>query len=113
MVLQPGSFFESDTTGATETISLKPLPPATSTNVSIASAVYGAPPQVVPVAADRKSVSIKVLDGINALVITLVSPSPNDETVQLVQGSTQLALVTVRQHSGVSAILIKGTPGGQ
>ena len=113
MTLQPGSFFESDTTGSTETIRLQPASPATSTNVLIASAFYGndqnGHPQPAGVAGDRKSVTITVLSGINSLVITLVSPNPTDETVELRQGSTLLAAPTVRNHSAVSAIFIKGT----
>jgi hypothetical protein len=105
MALQPGSFFESDTTGANETITLEPA----SSEAGIASAVYGNPPQVLQVAPDRKSVSFTVQTGVNALVITLASPNPEDETVQLMQGTTQIAMLTVRQHSGVSAIFIKGT----
>jgi len=113
MALQPGAFFESDATGSTETVTLQPLSPATSTGASIASAFYGndasGHPKLAAVADDRKSVTITVASGINSLVITLVSPNPNDETVQLCQGSTVLATPTVRNHSGVSAILIKGT----
>jgi hypothetical protein len=113
MALQPGSFFESDSTGSSETITLQPVSPAPSTNAAIASAFYGndasGHPKPADVAPDRKSVTITVVSGINSLVITLVSPNPNDETVQLCQGSTQLANPTVRNHSGVSAIFIKGT----
>ena len=113
MALQPGSFFESDNTGSSETITLEPVSPATSTNATIASVFYGTDgqgsPQPVPIAADRKSLSITVLQGVNPLVITLVSPNPNDESVLLTQGSTKLANPTVRQHSAVSTIFIKGT----
>ena len=69
MALTPGSIFESDTTGATETITLSPAPPNTSTLARIASAFYGTDATSTPipatVAADGKSVSIKVLLGIN------------------------------------------------
>jgi hypothetical protein len=113
MTLQPGSFFESDSTGSTETITLQPVSPATSTVVLIASAFYGKDesghPKPASIAQDRMSVTITVLSGINSLVMTLVSPNPADETVQLCQGSTALATPTVRNHSGVSTILIKGT----
>ena|SRR5260370_26987091 len=113
MALQPGSFFESDNTGSSETISLQPASPASSTSALIASAFYGndlgGHPNPALVAEDRKSVTITVAPGINSLVITLVSPNPNDETVELCQGSTQLADPTVRNHSAVSTILIKGT----
>lgn len=109
MAFTPGSLFDSDARGATETIDLKPVPPATSTNAIIASAFYGTPPQPVPIASNRKSLTISVLPGLNQLVVTLVSPSPNDESVILVGGTTILANPTVRQHSAVSVIFIKGT----
>jgi hypothetical protein len=113
MALQPGSFFESDSTGSGETIALQPASPATSTTAAIASAFYGndesGHPKPALVAEDRKSVTITVVSGINSLVITLVSPNPNDETVQLCQGLTLLTDPTVRNHSAVSTIFIKGT----
>jgi hypothetical protein len=96
------------TTDTTKTIKLEPISPANSTNVSIGSANYGAPPAPV-VAPNRMSVSFKVKDGLNALVITLDSPSENDETVQLTLDGAQVAMVTVRQHAGASAIDINGT----
>ena len=109
MALQPVSIFESDATGSKETITLHPVPPAASTNVTIASAVYGNPSELVPIAPDRKSLSITVQQGTHPLVVTLVSPDPKDEIVQLSQGSTKLANPVVRQHSGVSTIFIQGT----
>jgi hypothetical protein len=113
MTLQPGSFFDSDATGSSETITVQPVSPATSTNATIASAFYGTShngaPQPAAIAADRKSLTITVSAGMNPLVITLVSPNSNDETVQLCQGSTMLADPTVRNHSAVSTIVINGT----
>lgn len=47
------------TTDTDQTIKLEPILPPDSTNVSIASADYGAPPRP-QVAADRKSVSFTV-----------------------------------------------------
>lgn len=109
MTLTPTSFFESDTTGATETVVLRPFPPATSTLATIASAFYGTPPQAVTIATDRKSLTFTVLSGVNQLVVTIVSPNPNDESVILASGGTILANPTVRQHSAVSVMFIKGT----
>jgi hypothetical protein len=112
MALQPGSFFESDTTGSNETISLQPVSPATSTNAGFASAFYGTDssgtPQPVTIAPGGQSLSFTVLNGINPLVITLVSPNPS-ETVQLTQGSTLLEHVVLSQHSAVTTLFIKGT----
>ena len=113
MALQPGSFFDSDATGSSETITLKPVSPATSTGATIASAFYGnAPngaPQPATIATDGKSLTITVIAGMNPLVVTLVTPNPNDEIVQLCQGSTMLADPTLRNHSAVSTIVINGT----
>jgi len=103
---------EQLTTDDTKTIKLEPIFPATSTNVSIGSADYGAPPKP-QVAADRMSVSFKVKDGLNVLAIGLVSPSPADETVQLTLDGNQIAMVTVRQHSGPSTININGTKASE
>jgi hypothetical protein len=112
MALQPSSFFSSDAIGSSEIISLIPVSPATSTNATIASAFYGTDEQGSPKSAaitvDRKSLSITVLKGINPLVITLVSPNPSDEIVQLSQDSTKLADPVISQHSAVSTIFIKG-----
>jgi hypothetical protein len=112
MALTPGSIFESDTTGALETITLSPAPPNTSTQARIASAFYGADatstPISAPVAADGKSVSIKVLLGIHSLLITITSPSPTTETVLLGQGGNTFATPTIVSHSAVSTLFIKG-----
>jgi len=59
------------------------------------------------------SVSFKVKDGLNVLAIGLVSPSPADETVQLTLDGNQIAMVTVRQHSGPSTININGTKASE
>ena len=113
MSLQPGSFFESDASGAVETVTLQPSAPNLATNAMIASAFYGkdasGAPKPVTKATDGKSIQFAVLTGINSLVITLVSPNPVDETVELCQGATVLADPTVRNHSAVSTILIQGT----
>ena len=113
MTLQSGSFVKSDTTGTQETISLQPVSPATSTNATFASASYGTDgsgtPQPVVITPDGKSLSITVLNGVNPLVITLISPNPDNETVQLVQGSTLLEHVVLSRHSAVTTLFIKGT----
>lgn len=113
MSLQAVTFFKSDTTGAVETVTLKPVAPKPSTNAMIASAFYGTDASGTPKAATRapdgKSVSFTVLSGINSLVVTIVSPDPADETVNLSQGAVVLADPTVRNHSAVSTMLIQGT----
>jgi hypothetical protein len=103
VALKPVSIFKSDATGSNETITLGPA----SSAATIASAVYSG--QLVTVAGDGKSLSFTVLQGVHPLVITLLSPSPNDEIVQLSQGGTDLASPVISQHSGVSTILIQGT----
>ncbi len=112
MALTPGSFFESDLTGASEVITVAPASPATSTLATVASAFYGidasGAPKPATVAVDGKSISLTVLNGFNSLVVTLVSPNPNDELVQLRQASTVLAAPTVSGHSAVSTVIIQG-----
>ena len=113
MALQPGSFFDSDATGTNETITLGPASPATDTKATIASAFYGADsqgtPQAASVAANGKSVSFTVLQGIKSLVMTLVSPNPKDETVRLSQGKTDISFPVISRHSAVITIFINGT----
>jgi hypothetical protein len=113
MALQPGSFFESDASGTPETLTLKPVAPATSTNAMIANAFYGvdasSAPKPVVIAADGMSFDITVLSGINSLVVNFVSPNPRDELISLCQGLTVIARPTVRNHSAVSTLFIRGT----
>jgi hypothetical protein len=113
MALEPGSFFDSDATGANETITLGPANSANSTNATIGSAFYGTDAQGIPQAAkvseDRKSISFTVLKGINPLLITLVSPNPKDEMVRLSQGGTDLSFPVISRHSAVITIFINGT----
>ncbi len=113
MSLQPGSFFESDVTGAVETITLQPVAPKTSTNATIASAFYGTDPNGAPKAVtkapDGKSFSFTIVSGIKSLIVTIVSPDPADETVNLCQGPLVLADPTIRNHYAVSTMLIQGT----
>jgi len=98
---------EQLTTDDTKTIKLEPVIPPDSTNVSIASAAYGDPAPTV--AADRMSVSFKVMDGLHTLVITLASRSQAEETWQLMLDGGQVAKVTVREHAGTGLININGT----
>lgn len=99
---------EQQTTGDTKTIKLEPVLPPNSTNVSIASADYGAPPDPV-VAADRMSVTFTVRDGLHTLAITLASRSEDEETWQLMLDGAQAAMVTVTEHAGTGLININGT----
>jgi hypothetical protein len=112
MALTPSSFFESDNIGNVEQITLAPLPPATSTDALIASAFYGLNsgnvPATIPIDADRKSFSFSILPGVFALTVTVVSPDPARQDVQLCQGTTQIDLITIQNHSGSGAVLIRG-----
>ncbi len=112
MSLTPGSICQSDTAGSAETITLTPATPETPTIATIAAAFYGADasstPIAAPVSADRKSVTISVLPGINSLVITLVSPNVDDETVCLGQGANIFATPTIHDHTATSTIYVKG-----
>lgn len=112
MSLTVGSFFEADKIGTQETITLQPTGGATATQARIANAFYGQDslnaPKQVSVAADKLSLTFTVELGFVPLVINVVSPNPNDETISFFQGTTELAEVTVRQHSATCSLFIKG-----
>lgn len=111
MALTRGSLFDSDATGATETITLEPEDPNTPTNATFGPCFYGKDSQGNPVQipADDKSLTFKVLAGINPLTMTLLSPDKNEEMVLLKEGDTELLDPTIRNHSTVCSIVIKGT----
>ena len=101
------------TTGTTNTIILEPLAPMPSTLATIDSAFYGTDDQGNPkpadVAQDGKSVSFKVLPGVNPLDINLVSPNPNDEMVQLRQGGKVVGNPVVNGLKAVFNVFVNGT----
>jgi hypothetical protein len=92
---------------------LGPASPATFTNAKIASAFYGTDsqgtPQPVSVADDGKSLSFTVQQGVKPLVMTLVSPNPNDEMVRLFQDGTDISFPVISKHSAVITLFINGT----
>lgn len=101
---------EADTIGATETISLF------SSAALIASATYGcdASGNALPatIAADKRSLTIKVLANQNLLTVEVVSPASKSETVVLYQGDpvdNPLATFDVDDGTGVATIQILGT----
>ena len=101
--------FIADVVGGQETISVQ------SRNAVIASAFYGADEQQHPVkatiAADRRSLNITVVSGLNALVVTLASPVDELEIVTLFQGDPDdnpLDFITVSAKVGAGSILIQG-----
>jgi hypothetical protein len=112
MALTSSSFFDSDAVGSIETITLEPVAPATTTDALIATAFYGVTsagaPVPVPIDTGGKSFSFSVQAGIFALTVTVVSPSPGTQDVQLCQGTTQIDLLTIQSHSGSGAVLIRG-----
>jgi hypothetical protein len=111
MTLQLGSLFNSDATGSQETITLEPSDPKTTTQATFGPVFYGTDSQGSPqqIPTNDTSLTITVLKGINPLAITLVSPEKEDETVLLKQGNTLLLDPTIRNHSTVCTIVIKGT----
>jgi hypothetical protein len=110
MALTPGSLFDSDATGAKETITLEPSDPSSPTNATFGPCFYGKDAQGNPVQipTEDASLTFTVLTGINPLTMTLLSPD-KDETVLLKQGDTLLLDPTIRNHSTVCMIVIKGT----
>jgi len=108
MALTQQSFFETDKTGNSEVLSLVPSTPGTTPFlVKIASASYGNDTTDVTVAADQLSVTIKVNQGLDSLVVTVVSPNANDQAL-LAQGSTNLASFSLTDHWDGTTLYIKG-----
>jgi hypothetical protein len=111
MPLTQGSFFQSDATGNQEIVALQ-ASGGGATSALIASAFYGRDgsnaPKPVSILPDGKSLTFAVDKGFNALVVTLVSPDPGSQSVDLVQGEMIFASLNVTNQSGVSTILIQG-----
>ena len=103
-----------DQVGASETITIEPIPPQTATQVSFTAASYGITPdktaRTLPgVVAGAKSITFTVIPNVNRLVFGLTSPSPSLETVNIVQGATLLGFVSVQSHAGTGSLRIKGS----
>jgi len=83
MPLQQTSWALSDTTGTQETMSID------AANTTIAGVSYGVDgtgaPIPVQVSADGKSFQINVINGTNALIVTLISPGPDSDVVYMQQ----------------------------
>jgi hypothetical protein len=103
----------ADQTGASDTISIQPVPPQTSTQVTFAAATYGSEkdgsPHNLPDVAGKTSLTFTVLSGLNRLVFGLISPAPQLQSVNIVQGETILVTVSVEFNSGVGTLPIMGT----
>jgi len=107
MSLTPGSFFQSDATGATEVLKLVPTATAGPTQAQIVSAAYGNDTSDVTIAADGLSVTVTVQSGLDNLLVTVVSPSANDHA-NLVQGTTVFAQFVLTNHWDAATIRIEG-----
>jgi hypothetical protein len=112
----------TDQTGTSETISIQPIPPQTSTQVFFTAASYGLNPdgtsRTLPGVAGKTSLTFDVLADLNRLVFGLASAAPQLQNVNIMQGTTLLSTVSVQQHSGTGTLRIVGTPvpaavGGQ
>lgn len=112
MALEQGSIFGSDAAGSTETIALQAIPSTNPLQVTIASAFYGVDASGAPIPVqlpqNHTTVTFKMLAGINTLTITLTSPDPRNQAVNIVQGNTILATPIVKNHSGFSSIFLQG-----
>lgn len=107
MSLTLGSFYESDSVGASETLNLVPWPPNTGTQAKIVGAVYGSP-NTATIAADGLSLTVpKIQAGVVPLVVTVVSPQPNDRAY-LVQGANIFAQLALSNHWASATIPIYG-----
>lgn len=83
MSLQQTAWTLSDTTGSVEAISID------AANTTIAGVTYGVDAngvaKPVQVSSDGKSFQITVINGINLLVVTLISPGPSSDSVYFQQ----------------------------
>jgi len=106
MALSQTGLYQSDSVGASETIGLQ------AKAATISSAFYGKDaagnPIAATIAADRKSVTIKVLPGLNPLTVNLITPDPAEPPALLYQGTTPLIFVTLDSNAGVGVIPIIG-----
>jgi hypothetical protein len=109
MALTQVSIFETDQTGADETILLQ------AKTATISNALYGVDSNNAPIAQTVTDDSVKftVLNGVHALTIYLVSVDAGSEEVTIYQGADPvtgaLTNTTVVGHSGIATLLIKGT----
>jgi hypothetical protein len=104
----------ADQTGTSETITIEPVPPQTSTQVVFTAATYGpmqgSPAQALPGVAGTKSITFRVLSDLNVLLFGLASPAPQLQSVNIMQGTTLLSTVSVEFNSGTGSLRIVGTP---
>lgn len=81
--------------------------------VQIASAFYGKNKAGVPlpaeVSADRQSLTLRTLHGVNELTVNFVTTNGGSATAQLVQGEAVLMETTLGGHTGDGALMIEGT----
>jgi hypothetical protein len=107
MALTPGSLFDSDATGTTETITLEPED--ADSNATFGPCFYGKDSlgNPVQILAGGRSLTFKVLPGINPLTMTLLSPEDQEDVV-LKEGNTELLDPTIGNHSTVVSLVIKG-----
>jgi hypothetical protein len=86
MTLQQTSWTLADKTGSDEKISID------ASNTTVAGVSYGVDssgaPIPVQVSPDGKSFQIKVISGLNALIVTLISPGPDSDVVYVQQETT-------------------------
>jgi hypothetical protein len=115
MPLKKSDAHYTDQTGTSETITIEPLPPQTSTQVAFAAATYGTKPDNTPQrlpgkVAGMQSLTFNVLPGNNRLLFGLVSPTAQLQSVRIMQDATLLCTVSVQLHSGTGEFRITGTP---
>jgi hypothetical protein len=109
MALIQKSFYDSDTAGTTEVLSLVPTAAGTTPFlVKIAGASYGNDTTDVTVSSDQLSVTLKVNSGMDSLVVTVISPNATDEAL-LVQGNSTLARFALTDHWDGCTLYVNGT----
>lgn len=107
MPLSQKSYFETDATGATEVLSLAPVDAEQSFQVQIAGASYGNDTTDVMISADRRSLTIHVNQGMDSLVITVISPNQQDSAL-LVQDGKTVTTFELTDHWASDTLYIYG-----
>jgi hypothetical protein len=102
--------------GVVKTVTLEPVAPATITDAKISSVFYSRDwrdwirPKSLPVDPRGTSFSFSVGGGTHRLIVSVESPTPGDQDVQLYMGTVQMALLKIRNHSGRTGGLMTGIP---
>jgi hypothetical protein len=118
MTLKMNGACATDATGQSETLVLSVVQATTEdrdagATAEIETAFYGTDeagnPEPVTVSADRRTLTLTTLHGVNPLTVNYVAADGTTGTAQLAQNGTVLAEAELNGHTGTSVLLIEGT----